>query len=222
MIHTKSYTAPPYNKAEILRYAGARECTPDILSLLEDCLRELEGKLNLQVCWTETPLHLHGTEVTMGSIHVTSASLATHLNNCSQAILFAATTGIGLDRLIARYSRVSPVKALLFQAIGAERIERLCDLFCDDMTAQQSLLGKGVTRRFSPGYGDLPLNLQGDLFQILDCPRKIGLTLNQSLLMSPSKSVTALMGIGPLSCTHGHTSGCAACSQESCIYRRTT
>lgn len=222
MIHTKTYSAPPYNKAEILRYAGAREGTPDILSVLEECLAELEGKLNLQVCWTEAPLHLQGRDVSMGSIHVSSASLAAHLKDCSQVILFAATTGIGLDRLIARYSRVSPVKALLFQAIGAERIECLCNLFCDDMAAQQSTLGNSVTRRFSPGYGDLPLNLQSDLFQILDCPRKIGLTLNQSLLMSPSKSVTALMGIGPAACTQGHASGCAACSQESCIYRRTT
>ena len=119
-----------------------------------------------------------------------------------------------LDRLIAKYSHLSPSRAVMLQAFGAERIEALCEAVCAD--------GGAVTARFSPGYGDLPLNLQGDLFQILDCPRKIGLTLNQSLLMSPSKSVTALMGIGPLSCAYGHTSGCAACSQESCIYRRTT
>ena len=49
--------------------------------------------------------------------------------------------------------------------------------------------------RFSPGYGDLPLSMQTDIFRVLDCPRKVGLTLNNSLLMSPSKSVTAIMGI---------------------------
>lgn len=49
--------------------------------------------------------------------------------------------------------------------------------------------------RFSPGYGDLPINMQKDIFAALDCPRKIGLSLNESLLMSPSKSVTAIIGV---------------------------
>lgn len=222
MIHTKTYPAPPYDRAEILRYAGAREASPDILLILEECLTELEGKLTFQVCWTEAPLTIQGTELRMGSISVSSAALSTHFVLCQQVILFAATVGIGLDRLIARYSRISPIKALLYQAIGAERIECLCDIFCRDIVAQQAALGKGVTRRFSPGYGDLPLDLQNDLFQILDCPRKIGLTLNQSLLMSPSKSVTALIGISPVPCAQGQAAGCAACSQESCAYRRTT
>lgn len=222
MIHIKTYPAPPYDSGEILRYAGTREASPDILSLLEECLAELEGKLIFQVCWTEVPLTVQGIELTIGSISVTSAALAARFAGCGHAILFAATVGIGLDRLIARYSRISPVKALLFQAIGAERIESLCDIFCQDMAVQQSSLGRGMTRRFSPGYGDLPLDLQRDLFRVLDCPRKIGLTLNQSLLMSPSKSVTALIGITAAPCLHEEPGKCAACSHESCAYRRTT
>ena len=80
---------------------------------------------------------------------------------------------------------------MFFQAIGAERIESLCDAFCAEREAE----GLRLRPRFSPGYGDLPLELQRDLFRGLDCSRKIGLTLNESLLMSPSKSVTAIAGI---------------------------
>ena len=55
---------------------------------------------------------------------------------------------------------------------------------------------KGVIRpRFSPGYGDLPIEIQKDIFRALDCPRRIGLTLNENLLMSPTKSVSAIIGI---------------------------
>ena len=57
--------------------------------------------------------------------------------------------------------------------------------------------GLAVRPRFSPGYGDLPLALQREVFAALDCPRRIGLTLSDSLLMSPTKSVTALIGAGP-------------------------
>ena len=97
-----------------------------------------------------------------------------------------------VDRLIAKYNRISPSKALIFQAIGAERAESLCDLFCDEMKEKYS-----TNPRYSPGYGDLPLDIQRDIFAVLDCPRKIGLTLNDSLLMSPSKSVTAIIGVKP-------------------------
>jgi len=108
-------------------------------------------------------------------------------------VVFGATVGLELDRLIARYSRISPVKALFYQSIGAERIESLCDAFCDEM---EPLYAPGRTKpRYSPGYGDLPLDVQKAFFAVLDCPRKIGLTLNESMLMSPSKSVTAIIGI---------------------------
>ena len=91
-----------------------------------------------------------------------------------------------------KYSKISPSKALMFQALGAERIESLCDTFCNDMNNE---LGVRLKPRFSAGYGDLPLEVQKDIFRVLDCPRKIGLTLNDSLLMSPTKSVTAIVGI---------------------------
>ena len=100
---------------------------------------------------------------------------------------------MGLDRLIARYSSLSPVRALCLQAIGAERIESLCDTFQTEL-CYATFHGR-IHARFSPGYGDLPLDFQREIFRTLDCPRRIGLSLSESLLMSPSKSVTALIGI---------------------------
>ena len=49
--------------------------------------------------------------------------------------------------------------------------------------------------RYSPGYGDLPLELQREIIRVLDCGRTIGITLTESLLMQPSKSVTAVIGM---------------------------
>ena len=79
---------------------------------------------------------------------------------------------------------------MLFQAIGAERIEALADAFNNDIKE------KYVTvPRFSAGYGDFSVYKQTDMFNVLDCGRKIGLTLNDSMMMSPTKSVTAIIGI---------------------------
>jgi cobalamin-dependent methionine synthase I len=110
-------------------------------------------------------------------------------------VVFAATVGLEPDRLIARYGRLRPTKALLVQAIGAERIEAVCDAFCADIANQAAERGLYATRRFSPGYGDLPLSFQADLFSLLACEKAIGLTLTGSGMMVPTKSVTALIGV---------------------------
>ena len=119
-----------------------------------------------------------------------SASLAAYLENSSRVILFAATIGSEFDRLLARYSHISPSKAILLQAIGAERIEALCDAFCREESKKHSL-----KPRFSPGYGDLPLSAQKIFFNLLQPQKRIGLTCNDSFLMSPSKSVTAFVAV---------------------------
>ena len=135
-----------------------------------------------------------GASLDLGFTVTHSRDLQKNLKGCCRIILFGATVGLELDRLIARYGRLSPSKALCFQAIGAERIESLCNAFNDEIDEIFREQGMYTRPRFSPGYGDLPINMQKDIFAALDCPRKIGLSLNESLLMSPSKSVTAIIG----------------------------
>lgn len=214
MTYVKTFSPPPVHRNEILRYAGVKGEVPDIQVLLEECLQEAESKLSYRVCWELVPVSQNNGALDFVFAQTTSRDLAKNLKGCEKAILFAATVGPQLDMLIARYSRISPAKALLFNAIGAERIESLCDLFCNEQKAQ----GLCLRPRFSPGYGDLPLSFQKDIFRVLDCPGKIGLTLNESLVMSPSKSVTAFIGIGNQSCAQSNR--CATCRKQDCAYRR--
>lgn len=187
---TKIYNPVPFNRKEILRYAGVKEAVPEIDKVLDECITESCEKLSYKVCYAEFDISHTDELIDLGFMMTTSKDLMKNLKDCTQIIVFAATIGIELDRLIAKYSRISPVKALIFQAIGAERIEALCDTFSEDVTA-----GKNTKPRFSAGYGDFPLEAQKDIFAVLEPNRKIGLVLNNSLLMSPSKSVTAIIGI---------------------------
>ena len=208
LLVTKTYALPPVNLSEVWRYAGVT--TPDdaLSALLEECLLEAEPQLAPKVCYGEFPFSCEGDNLCFGFATVASADLKQALQGCQKVILFGATIGIGMDQLIAKYGSLSPTKALLFQALGAERIEALCDCFCKEFA---------LSRRFSPGYGDLPLSFQKDLFRVLDCSRKIGLTLNDSLLMSPSKSVTAIAGTTDEGCV---TSPCDRCNKKDCSFRR--
>ena len=107
------------------------------------------------------------------------------------AALFAATVGPGTDRLIVKYNKLSPARAVVLQAMGAAAVEQWCDEVNAIITQKY-----GKTRpRFSCGYGDLPLALQRKIFPALSVTQKIGITLTDGDLMIPSKSVTAIVGI---------------------------
>ncbi len=181
-IFVKAFDSQPYNRKEILRYAGCTDATEEICALMEECISETEGIFSNKVCY--------GVFDYSGKSE--SKALEKNLEGCKKVILFAATVGIAIDRMIMKYSKISPAKALMIQAIGAERIESLCDDFCDSMKLE---LQCELKPRFSAGYGDLSLEVQKDIFRVLDCSKRIGLTLNDSLLMSPTKSVTAIVGI---------------------------
>ena len=190
--HTKTYEAPPIRRRELLRYAGCAEADAATATLMDDCLTEAADALAYKVCYRELPVKIDEKKCDFGTFSVFSHQLARNLENCTRVLLLAATVGVGIDRLIQKYSRIAPSRALMMQAIGAERIEALCDAFCDDMEKE---MGVSLRPRFSPGYGDLPLGVQKDIISLLEAPKRIGLSLNDSLLMSPTKSVTAFAGI---------------------------
>ena len=220
MIGVKALAAPEWNISEILRYARTK-ADADTTALIDECIREAEAVLEYHVSFTRVSITQYWEELSFGLIHTASHTIKKAVIGCDSLLIFAATIGTPFDRLIQKYSRISPSKALILHAIGAERVEALCDQFSRDYSISN---GIKLRPRVSPGYGDISLSMQRDIFAMLDCPRKIGLTLNDDLLMSPSKSVTAIAGITDLSddtvsvpddCSHK----CTCCDQTSCIYR---
>lgn len=216
MINVKTFDEPEFDFKEIFRYAGVKNIEDgSFLPDIESCLEELKGKLSYRVCYTRLPLN---DKLVSGWMEK-SANLSKNLEGCTDVVLFAATVGLEIDRLISRYGRISPSKAVFFQAIGAERIESLCNIFNNYIKLSAEKEGLFVRPRFSPGYGDFPLTAQKDIFRVLDPGRRIGVFLNDSMLMSPSKSVTAIIGISGLNknCT---VRGCKECSAAECEFRR--
>lgn len=189
-ILVKNYAPMPFDKSEILRYAQAKGESPELDLIIDECIGEVSDKLVYKVCYGEFDISVDQPNIDFGFMNITSKDLSKNLKDCKKTVVFGATVGIELDRLILRYGRISPVKALIFQAIGAERIEALADAFNNEIKEKYI-----TVPRFSAGYGDFSVYKQTDIFNILDCGRKIGLTLNDSMMMSPTKSVTAIIGI---------------------------
>ena len=193
MIYTKNYPAPEVNVKEALRYAGGGD-----VALIYECIKEADEKFSYKVCYAIVDIVLCGDSVDLGFASTVSKNLAKNLAGCTKAVVFAATVGTEIDRLIGKYNLLSPSKAVCLQALGSERVESLCDSFEDSIKEEISETNGEMhfRPRFSPGYGDLSLEFQKEIFRLLDCPRRIGVSLGESLLMSPSKSVTAIIGFG--------------------------
>ena len=192
---TEVLTLPPISEREVLRYMGAREATDEVRALLRAVIDEAGSCFSGRVCAMECAVSISQSTVDLGFCRVESRDLTKALAGCESVLILAATVGMEIDRMIARYQRISPARALALQALGAERVEALCDVFCRARAEEYTPRGISLRPRFSAGYGDLPLSLQRELFRALDCPKRIGLTLNDSLLMSPTKSVTAIVGL---------------------------
>lgn len=217
MIYTRIYDPPAWNRREIMRYARIRGADDSFDDLIDTCIAEAEPVLSYRVCYTY--LDVKDTDgLMLGNIPAESTTIRKAIRGADTVLLFATTVGAPFDRLIHRYSALEPSKALILQAIGAERVESLCGAFSKEINTELCKSGKQLTPRVSPGYGDIPLSMQRDIFAVLDCPRKIGLTLDESLLMSPSKSVTALCGVIDRT-KMDRINKCSVCTKTDCAYR---
>lgn len=125
---------------------------------------------------------------------VESNSLAHHLEGCHAAYLVCGTIGAEFDAFHRRMAVMSGTDAFIVQAIGTAAIEAWMDSVEDEI-CQELEPDEVLISRFSPGYGDLPLDYQRTLVTVLDTSRRIGVSLTSTLLMVPTKSVSAIIGV---------------------------
>ncbi len=182
---------------EILRYLGYEKQNPEpvVKAQIEAVADEVLSALNCYACYHLCDIFVAGDTIDFGVFSVTSHDLAKALFGCGKAFLFCATIGAGVDRIIAKYSQTKPSAAVIAQAAGAAAIESFCDLVCRRIAEKQSEKHCSLRPRFSSGYGDFSLSYQKEIFRVLDCAKHIGVSLTESLMMTPTKSVSAVVGI---------------------------
>lgn len=214
------------NENEVYRYAGyynILHVDENINNLLLDAIKKANEVLTYKVCFRRMDIHWENDRSVLPFL-CDSKDLDKCLKGSDEIIMFAATIGMGVDRLIKRYNKTEMTRTLLLQALGAERVETLCDYFCDEIASELNCENKILTPRYSPGYGDMLLEHQRDFFNLLDCNRKVGISLGESLLMTPSKSVTAIMGIKNVTDMSKNKKDykhkCETCNNKDCEYRK--
>lgn len=213
---------PVTDRKEIFRYLGygAHEADSETGRLVEECLEELSGAVNVRSLMREYPLRMSEDGLIDGGCFQTrSKSLLKNLSGCSRVLVMAATLGIGADRLLSKYGKLSVTKAVVMQAAAAAMIEAHCNAFFKQWQQEYEEKGLFLRPRFSPGYGDFSLSCQQSILDGLEAGKRIGITLTEGGLMMPSKSVTAVIGVSPVK-GFCRAEGCEACEKTDCAYRR--
>ena len=215
----KQVTLSSINRAEVLRYLGYNGIGADetINSLIDEC-EALKAAVPryvyrvVDVTQVDEGVRLEGTSVTLKG-----NSIKEHLKGCNKAALIAVTISDGIDRMLRVMQASDLAKAVISDSMASAAIEQVCDKV--EAVIKEELPEYNQTFRFGIGYGDLPLSQQGEFLKILNAPKLIGLNIGKTDMMTPTKSVTAVIGL-----TTGEVSskkkGCMSCNLKgTCRFR---
>ena len=193
---------------------------PEADSYIAEAISALEKESDPHHVYKVFPVSIENDTVRIESRTLESAALARNLTGCTKAVLFAATIGPACDRLVKRANLKSYTLMSCYQAAGAAAIEAYCDELNDKICEEAKAEGLYPRPRFSPGYGDLAIENQKTWFELLNITKNTGITLTDSYLMVPTKSVTAIIGLSPVN-TPCIRQGCENCNMSStCEYSR--
>lgn len=208
------------DRAEALRYLAISRPDAGSLEAIEPVAAALEEALTPRFTFAAFPVqHTPEGEALEGSGLVLPGEMAkTMLRECSDAVLLLCTLGAGFEARLRAASARDMAQAAMLDACGSAYVEAGCD------EAEQAIAarfpGKFLTDRFSPGYGDLPLALQPKLCAALDSQRRLGVTVTESLLMVPMKTVSAVIGLADTP-QPARVRGCQFCARrETCEFRK--
>lgn len=157
---------------------------------IENCLKTLKDNVNCKYIYTKVPIKRDGCTFDLGFGTFKSKSLAKNLDGCADCFIFLITLGFECDRLLNKLSYLSPAEHFICDALSSSMAEAVCDM------AENKIKGNLLCKpRFSPGYGDLPLEIQPKFLEMLNAQKLAGITINNTYLMSPAKTITCIMGI---------------------------
>lgn len=209
------------DEKEILRYLGygGKQADSVLHEMVLSCAEELEQAATPRSIFRLFPVTFVENGVRLGNITVEGHDLRQHIRECGEAVLFAATLGVQTDVLLEKYSHINMSRAAVLQAASAAMIENYCDEMEKEIYARAARRGLFLRPRYSPGYGDFSIRLQKDILNTLDCPRRIGLSMTESFMLVPTKSVTAVIGLtsDPADC---HIAKCMGCNDGNCPFRK--
>lgn len=198
------------NKNEVLRYMGNRgDIAPAISNMVDKHISESGKYLAPRHVARGFDIIREDKKILIGGIELEGLDIASFLKENDKCYLMCATVGYEIEREIDKLKTKSPLEQVILDAIGTAAVENLCDKV-------QNSLGSNLSR-FSPGYGDFPLKIQPDIIKLLNAEKLIGVSVSNMLLLTPRKSVTAV--IAQKKDYETASTKCMDCKNKNCTYK---
>lgn len=179
---------------EVMRYMGCSENTP-VSDAIINCINEIKDIMTPRFTYKVFDIEIFGESVSLigTNVVIKSKDIATLLKNSKKCIILCATIGTNVDKKISLYQATDMEKAMYMDAAASSAIESVCETAVQQIKTQEIV--KNLTIRYSPGYGDFDIGYQKEILNLTDAYKKIGLTSTSSMMLTPLKSVTAIIGI---------------------------
>ena len=213
------------NKDEVLRYLGYKGQNIDetLNDLIDVCRREVRSLSDTKYLYEYFNIeHIkEGVKIQNSDIIFTGNDIKEHLKSCNSIAIMAVTAGGNIEKYIKLTEKTNLTKAIVMDACATTLVEEVCDEIEEviNMYARDKKLN--ITGRYSPGYGDLPLDAQRDVINLVNCSKRIGINLSDHNILFPRKSVTAIVGVGNINQKKHDEVKCIKCNKyDSCTFRR--
>ncbi len=212
-----------FDRIEIMRYLGAKAFDTQLSAQLEECISLLCKTMQPRRIYRVFPIQWHDSVPYLEALPLEGADIAMHLSGCEQAALISVTLSSAVDALIRRFQTQNMAKAVMLDAAAGAAVEFVCQQVEKEILANANF--PYHTERFSAGYGDFPLTAQKGILALLNAQRTIGLTVTNSNLLLPMKSVTAIIGLSHHPTKDARRFGCGkSCAEcphiKNCAYQK--
>lgn len=212
------------DKDNVLRYLGYRPGVfPQgrVLSLLDEYIENVHQLLEPSYsCVIRNVARVRDSATLIeGPVIFRSEVVARLLKACRKVAVVVVTIGNTLEDMANRLSRDGLVlQASILDAIGSDAVEKAADLAHSRIEKEANREGLATSRRFSPGYCDWDISQQVKVFRSVG-PDLATVTLTDTCLMVPRKSISGIIGIGRGEAVRDYNP-CHSCDKHDCRGRR--
>lgn len=209
------------DRSEMKRYAGIKNGQQFPEKIIDEAASLVLTLKSPQTVWSLYPYDCEKGIVGADEKYIIeSKSLRKHLANAEQVIFLAATVGEMVEEAAsAAFARGEYALGLLIDAAATAAVEQTADALETLLVGKFQGQGLKMTFRFSPGYGDWDLREQAKVVALANA-EAIGITLTDSLMLTPRKSITAIIGLCPDSNEEMPAKGCQNCAKLDCEMRK--
>ncbi len=196
------------NKKRIYQYLNIDNSDEKLELLIDECIKEVKEIADFKVIYDTFHISHNPLKIIEYDLIIESCDLSFYFQDCHECMIIAGTLGALIDRRIKYYEHIDMYKAYVFDQVCNSYLEECLDEFSQSLPFVH-------TYRFAPGYGDLPLSLNNDLYHYMNLNKYLNISLNHGLFI-PLKTIVGICGIGKTS-----KKSCMSCSKiMDCVYRK--